>query len=104
MKTYRATYRYYVKDFNANKLIRRETPCWIVGETERSYRIKLIGGNGRRMPNDPFWVRRKSIVERSYVDKESGRCDIYGFEPKDGICRGCLYECLRRKVILGNEK
>lgn len=103
-KVYRAVYRYYVRDFRTDKLTERKAPCLIVGETARSYRITLPGGNNRRMPNDPFWVRRRSVVERSYFDEKGGRCEIYSLNPDDRMCRGCLNKCLRSKVILENEK
>lgn len=57
-----AIYRYFIRDFNSNTLKPNEVPCLIVGETDRSYRIKLTRPINRRAANESFWVRKKSII------------------------------------------
>lgn len=93
--TYDAIYTYYTKDFFNNTLIRHTSQCIIVGETEKSYKIRLIEATFNRWPNEIIWVRKKSI-QRSYFNNETKICDVYGLSPVDQSCRACLQQCERR--------
>lgn len=99
--TYNAIYTYYTKDFFNNTLVKHTSQCVIVGETEKSYRIRLIEATFNRCPNSVIWVRKKSIQLRSYYNNETKICDIYELSPVEQSCCACIQRC-ERKFRLNN--
>lgn len=93
--TYDAIYHYFIKNFNTNGLEPRDARCVIIGETEKSYRIKLIEATYNRLPDEVLWVRKIS-VERSYLNNKTKICDIYNLSPAEQSCRACIQRCWRR--------
>lgn len=73
--------------------------CRIVGETIKSYQIKLVEATNDRLPDEILWVRKKSVV-RSYFNNETECCDIYELTPVEQSCRACLQRCYRRYDLL----
>lgn len=103
MKEYNALYTYFVRDFEKgiyNKLTAR---CIVIGETIKSYRIKLIDVIQRRLPGECLWVRKKSVF-RSMKNNESGKCDKYNIVVSDENCRACLYGCLEKTNMTNKGK
>lgn len=101
MKEYNALYTYFVKDFERGTYNRLIARCVIVGETVRSYRIRLIDVIQRRLPGECLWVRKKSIF-RSMKDNVSGECDNYHIVVRDDSCKTCLQRCYRKNEINNN--
>jgi len=95
MSQYNAIYHYEVKDFYNNQLVRCKVRCLVIGETVKSYRIRLLEPCRNRMALEELWVGKKSIF-RSMLNNESGICDIYELSPADVSCRACLQKCYRR--------
>ena len=96
--SYDATYTYYTKDFANGTLIRHTSWCTIIGETEKSYKIRLVEAIYNRFPDEIMWVRKKSIC-RSYLNNETKICDIYKISPAENSCRTCLQDCDRRNRL-----
>ena len=101
MKEYNALYIYFVKDFERGTYKRLTARCVVIGETSKSYHIRLIDVIQRRLPGDCLWVRKKSIF-RSLKDNVSGECDNYNIVVVDDSCRACLQRCYRKSEIYNN--
>lgn len=94
-KEYNALYTHYVRDYERGTLRRLQSRCIVIGETAKSYRIRLLDVIQRRLPGEEFWVRKKSIFKSLY-NNVSKCCDLYNLEVVDESCRACLQRCLRR--------
>lgn len=92
---YNGRYIYFIKNFNTDKLERRKARCVLLKQTPKSYRIRLVDATYDRKPDDVLWVRKKSVI-RSYLNNETGMCDIYNLNPAEQSCRACLQKCLKR--------
>lgn len=99
MARYTAIYRYAIKDFNDDSLIYLAVRCFIIGETEKSYRIKLQEAIPRHRPDDELWVKKSSIAERGYYDIDSGVCLLCGIKVSAQSCLACLKNCLTKKIL-----
>lgn len=55
-------YKYSVKNFRHNSFTSYRARCEILGESDRSYYIRLLEPIATRVPGDPFWVRKKNII------------------------------------------
>lgn len=86
MKEYNALYTYCARDFERGIYNRLTARCVVVGETAKSYRIRLIDVIQRRLPGECLWVRKKSIF-RSMKDNVSGECDNYHIVVGDDSCK-----------------
>lgn len=104
MPTFDAIYRYCIKDFERDTFNAFRARCVIVGETDKSYKIRLHDSIYNRLPNEELWVRKKSIEVRSYLDKESDKCILYDICPNISSCRACLNKCLTRYNALKDEQ
>lgn len=100
---YNGVYIYFVKDFKNDKLVKQSSRCVIIGETDKSYRIRLTEATYDRWPGDELWVRKKSVI-RSYFNNETKICDTYNLTPADQSCRACLQRCQRRYDLLRNRE
>lgn len=105
---YDGLYTYYVKNFFDGKLRRCRMRCEILGETTKSYRIRLGDCSVNRLCGDEIWVRKKSVF-RSYLNKDNGVCEIYNLSLSVNSCKACLRNCFNRFIIgekenVGNEK
>lgn len=96
---YDGIYFYFVKNFTTDKLVRQSSRCLIIGETKKSYRIKLLEYANGHFPDENLWVRKKSIC-RSYFNNETKICDIYNLTPVELSCKVCLRKCWRRYDLL----
>jgi hypothetical protein len=94
-KDYNALYTYFIKDYDRGTFNRFQARCRVIGETAKSYRIKLIDLIQRRLPDEELWVRKRSIF-RSRFNNATKRCDIYNIEVREESCRACLQNCYRR--------
>lgn len=105
---YDGLYTYSVKNFFDGKFRKCKMRCEILGETAKSYRIRLGGCSVKRLCGDEIWVRKKSIF-RSYLNKLNGICDIYKLSPAVNSCKACLQNCFNKFIVgekenVGNEK
>lgn len=98
-----AIYKYFIKDFNTQKLIISFARCVIIGESEKSYKIRLLTPIQRRNAGSEFWVRKKSITDRSYLIFGTKFCEKYNIEVAEQSCRACLQKCLT-KIDLQTKK
>lgn len=55
-------YKYSVKNFRHNSFTSYRARCEVLGESDRSYYIRLLEPIATRVPGDPFWVRKKNIT------------------------------------------
>lgn len=97
-KEYNGTYEYSVKDFERNGIERYVVPCRILYETDKSYLIKILYPTKHRVPNQEFWVRKKSVY-RSYKNNVTKICDKYNLDVTDESCRACLVRCFRKEEL-----
>lgn len=94
-KEYNALYTHYVRDYEKGTFNRLQSRCVVIGETAKSYRIRLIDVIQRREPGEELWVRKKAIF-RSFYDNVTKRCEVYNLEVAEESCRACLQRCFRR--------
>ena len=94
-----AIYRYGIKSRETGLLHYFDVACEIIGETDKSYRIRLKGVVERHEQGEIITVRKRSITNRSYYDKERRWCTIYDLEPKEVSCRACRQNCLRKNIF-----
>ena len=95
-----AIYHYGIRSQETGLLHYFDVACEIIGETDKSYRIRLKGAVERHEQGEVITVRKRSISYRSYYDKERRWCTIYDLEPKEVSCRACRQNCLRKKIFL----
>lgn len=98
MKEYNALYTYYARDFERGTYNRLTARCVVVGETAKSYHIRLVDLIQRRLPGEYLWVRKKAIF-RSLKDNLTGKCDNYDIEVTDDSCKACLQRCYRKTEL-----
>lgn len=96
MASYNALYQYLVKDFYNNKMRVCYRRCVVIGESLKSYRIRLLEPCRDRFCGDELWVRKRAVVLRSYLDNDTGVCSLYSLKPADASCKACLQKCYRR--------
>lgn len=89
---YNGMYFYLVKNFATNELVKQKSRCLIIGETEKSYRIKLLEYSNGHFPDECLWVRKKSVC-RSYFNNETKVCEMYNLTPVEQSCRACIQHC-----------
>lgn len=65
-----AIYRYGIRSQETGLLHYFDVACEIIGETDKSYRIRLKGVVERHEQGEIITVRKRSITNRSYYDKE----------------------------------
>jgi len=53
-------YNYSTMDFDKN-LIKHQVAVKVVEETEKSYKIKLLGFTYNRIPNQTLWVAKEKL-------------------------------------------
>ena len=98
-KEYNAVYAHYLRNMENGNLSRAYSRCKVIGETARSYRIKLTDTIQRRSPGEELWVRKKSVF-RSRFNNVTARCDIYNIEVREESCKACLQNCYRNRELL----
>lgn len=103
MVKFTAIYRYAYKNFSNGELVYQNARCYIISETAKSYRIKLVDSTTNHMRGDELWVKKSSIIKRSYYDAISGNCVILEVKAVRNSCFACIRECLT-KTILQNGK
>lgn len=83
---YDGTYFYLVKNFATDELVRQKSRCVIIGETKKSYRIRLLEYTNGHFPDECLWVRKKSIC-RSYFNNETERyaTSIISLQPNNPV-------------------
>lgn len=96
MNQFVGIYRFSVKDFSNNQLIWSTARCVVLEETEKSYKIKLLTSIQRRTAGDTLWVRKTSVVRRSYLIYGTMFCEKYNQQVAEQSCRACLQNCLAR--------
>lgn len=96
---YDGLYTYSVKDLFDGKFRKCKMRCEILGETTKSYRIRLGDCSVKRLCGDEIWVRKKSIF-RSYLNKLNGICDIYKLSPAVNSCEACLQNCFYKFIVV----
>lgn len=101
--SYDGKYFYLVKNFATDELVRQSSRCLIIGETKKSYRIRLLEYTNGHFPDECLWVRKRSVC-RSYFNNETKTCEIYNLTPADQSCRACLQRCQRRYDLLRNRE
>lgn len=97
--SYDGIYFYFVKNFATDELVRQTSRCVIIGETKKSYRIRLREYTNGHFPGTCLLVRKKS-VSRSYFNNETKICDIYNLIPAEQSCKACIQRCQRRYDLL----
>lgn len=96
MNKYAGIYRFTIKDFYTQQLISATAKCVVVGETDKSFRIKLLTPIRRRMAGDELWIRKSNLVRRSYLIFGTRFCEKYNMEVAENSCKACLQNCLNR--------
>lgn len=96
MNQYVGIYRFSVKDFNTNQIIWSTARCIVLNETNKSYKIKLLTSIQRRISGDTLWVRKSSVVLRSYLIYGTSFCEKYNQQVSEQSCRACLQNCLTK--------
>ena len=54
MNQYVGIYRFFIKDIHTQELIGATARCVVIGETDKSYKIKLLTPIRRRMAGEEF--------------------------------------------------
>lgn len=98
MNQYVGIYRFSIKDFNTQQLISATARCVVIGETDKSYKIKLLTPIQRRMAGEVLWIKKKNLIRRSYLVYGSRFCEKYNMEVAEQSCRACLQNCLDRNM------
>ena len=96
MNQYVGIYRFFIKNFNTQELIGVTTRCIVIGETDKSYKIKLLTPIQRRTAGDELWIQKKNLIRRSYLIYGSRFCEKYNMEVSEQSCRACLQNCLTK--------
>ena len=96
MNHFAAKYKFWKRDFKKRTLISAKVDCVVIQETDKSYKIRLLEPIQRRLPNEEFWVQKKSICCRSYLTYGTRYCNMYNQEVSEQSCLACLHLCLER--------
>lgn len=96
MNQYVGIYRFFIKDFNTQELIGATARCVVIGETDKSYKIKLLTPIQRRTTGEELWIQKKNLIRRSYLIYGSRFCEKYNMEVAEQSCRACLQNCLTK--------
>jgi hypothetical protein len=95
---YDGLYKYFVKDFKSGQLLPYQVRCVVLGETDKSYRIRLLEPIYRRVCGSEFWVKKKNVL-RSYLRRGTMFCDEYNMEVVSQSCVACLRKCLTAEKL-----
>ena len=102
MKTFvnplNALYTYSIKDFNNDRIIYGKARCLVIGESDKSYKIKLLDCTNKHFGQDELMVRKKSIF-LSYMDV-NGYCLKYQLEVPKQSCLACLQKCYQKQILI----
>lgn len=96
MNQYVGIYGFFIKDFNTQELKGAKAKCVVIGETDKSYKIKLLTPIQRRMTGEELWIRKKNLIRRSYLIYGSRFCEKYNMEVSEQSCHACLQDCLAK--------
>lgn len=91
-------YRHFVKDYDSQRLVAASVRCVVLDETDKSYKIKILRGIQRRDPGEELWVRKKSIIRRSYLILGTRFCEMYNMEVTEQNCLACVQNCLAKTM------
>lgn len=96
MNQYVGIYKYFVKDFRSQEFRSFVVRCVVVGETDKSYEIKLLTPIRRRAAGEKFWIKRKNLIRRSYLVYGTRFCEKYNMEVTEQSCCACIQDCLTK--------
>lgn len=96
MNKFVGVYRFFIKDLKTQQLIKLTARCVVIKETEKSYKIKLLTPIQKRTVGEELWVRKTSVVCRSYLVFGTRFCEKYNMEVAEQSCRACLQNCLTK--------
>jgi hypothetical protein len=90
-------YTYTIKDFYNDVLKQGKARCEVIGETDRSYQIKLLDCTNVHFAQDILIVRKKSVFI-SYRRKD-GYCEKYQLSVLNQSCLACLQKCYQKQIL-----
>jgi len=70
-------YNYSTLNFDTNNLIKNQVAVKVVEETEKSYKIQLLGFTHNRVPNQTLWVtKRKVKINKEIPNEKEEKCAV----------------------------